>query len=416
VIDLIKRLFSSREESAITIQVGSLREWQDSKEKEAEAERQIALSHAKARAQEILDEIKNSVETLRTAKLINPKITTREFQFMEGNRNFYIQRTEMLTKQIEGTATEGADSFIKLNHAALNDFSASTLRSFQVLQQYFEHETRPVVSHIAELGRTIQELDKRIHSEKYPQLESIGRDIAAFFNNEKRKKELADDIVKIHEEQAANAKELEQLESQKQALLDSPDFEEYAKLAKEKEHSQQNLKNMEDGLNAEFCSLERPLRKYARISLDHETLAAAYSEDPLAALMKDAGLKILQVIADMQGLLAKGKLELKEKETAKVLKQLGSLDRAYFESIKNNYEKETAENQRLEAAILASHAKKQLDGLEIRLEENQGLKHSLDEKEKNLKLKHESINLASDREKIERQIGQLLKKKINIAL
>ena len=144
----IKRLLGNKEESNVEeIFFQEIEKWVDEKSKpffnEAGHEIKCTIDSLNERKNRIIEDLNN----LGSLQLQNPNIPIKAKQFMEGNREFYINA---LRKWMNGLNFNGADfESLKKNaesfEVSLDNLNKETVRSYTILQEFFGNE----LSHIA---------------------------------------------------------------------------------------------------------------------------------------------------------------------------------------------------------------------------------------------------------------------------
>ncbi|MCK5140470.1 MAG: hypothetical protein KAQ85_11560, partial [Thermodesulfovibrionia bacterium] len=200
MFELIRKLFVKDEEIIEKINPDDIKGWFEAKVKVLEEEienKLVSLRH------KLLERIKSTRETLKKlecAELRNPKISTRELQFMYGNKRSYLQRTDFFLKEIGDIIDYEIGFFLIHYKEYVDNFLKSTSKSYRILQEFFANEVRDIAIAIKDLDKVVNELkaDEKIHS--YNQIEKIKKELISVENKISKKEELAENINAMKEE------------------------------------------------------------------------------------------------------------------------------------------------------------------------------------------------------------------------
>ena len=90
MFNLIKKIFKQKEKIGLPLE--KLEGWFDEKTKELYKDIDKKINESKEKITEEIQKTKKNIDNLENAKLKNEDIPVKEKQFMQGNREFYINR------------------------------------------------------------------------------------------------------------------------------------------------------------------------------------------------------------------------------------------------------------------------------------------------------------------------------------
>lgn len=411
MLKFFRNLF--REEEKIEkIEKDELEQWFNSKASELEAKTKARIDFFK---KELNEKISLTFETLRAlekTELRNPNITVREIQFMEGNRKTYVQRTELFLNQIKDILDYEFNFFFQNYKQYIEDFSRSTTRSYRILQEFYAHESRDVAIKIKEIDELISNLKNDEQINNYEKIEEIKKGFFSINNKIKKKKEMEDDINDIDNEIIRLKEQEKILDTRKNEILSSQEYKEILNLEIEKRNIENKLNSLKDAIVQRFSSLQRALRKYQRITLEHERLIEYYIADPLSALISDNNFHIVAILEGAAKNISNNIIELKEPQ--KALQEIRKLNREYFANYLTEYKDFLKKKEQTEKRISENKLKKEHDELKERINEANESNKGLNNKKMALENELASINVANMYTEIKNKIIEILKIKIEL--
>ncbi|MBS1266533.1 MAG: hypothetical protein MAG795_00500 [Candidatus Woesearchaeota archaeon] len=299
----------------------------------------------------------SNLEILNKAELPNPDIKKRAVQIMQGNRDAYIQKTKSFLENIE----KGFEDY----ESNLESYSQSTAKAFYVLKEFFANEAGKVAESIRIIDENYKKIKKASPQfNEVADIEQAWRDYkeAKMHNiryNEKRKD------FKLRMDKLSKSKK--KLETEIKSLKNSKSWAQYQQQIKEKKELIQELEKIKHGIVSKFAVLERPLKKYGKISLSAKIIEN-YLEKPFDSLLKDKDLEIFDVLQTLKEKVLEEKIDIKDRKVEKTKKIINSLDIEYLNSTRIKYKKVKNSIQTLEKAIKSHSAKLRLKELEYKLE------------------------------------------------
>lgn len=351
--------------------------------KKADAELLALLKKIELKTAETQDLIK----TLAKAQLFNAKITEREFQIMEGNRQTYIQKVKLFLDRTSatkpGNIREVEDFQISFNHE-FEALAKGSVRSFYMVSEFFRNETSDVASGTREIEKIVIQIRqlRQKHIEDTAPFMRLAQLFGEFKKSGQRLKELRADENQSETERERLTGELKKLESELKTLLASAPFHEFQALTTGLDETNSEINSIEESLSTDFSVLEKALKKYAKLSTD-ENLIEPYVSDLLSSLRSDSELRIAGILERLRPALAEGKLGIKERVQEKMLAKIDSLTRDYLEETLARYrlligkkavlESQAGSHQANQALILLDSKKQKLQSEEEALSKKMAL-------------------------------------------
>lgn len=277
--------------------------------------------------EEIFKSINSALAELAQAKLINENISEKERQIMEGNRDNYVKRFSQFLEQIHIPEPFSESGFFtsKLSQD-LDSLSGDTEKNFFVLKHFFDKQVSQVAVHLKALSDKLISFRKSLENEHLDEVREIGALLKQWREEEKKRQQYAEQ----KQEEESRLPDLKQREVKILGRLTeykkSPAYDEYARIANEKEVLSKQVQANIQALKQDFSSLGHALRKYHYEAKD--SVVQQYLDNPSEALLKDDLLHILKVLATLRQELQA--LDLKEDKEVKTLEAIDRLNEAYL--------------------------------------------------------------------------------------
>ncbi len=349
----------------------------------------------------ISDRIREKLETLKEAKLLNENISPREKHMVEGNRFSYIKKIKFFLDSLKlpKQEYEAMLSFAKGFEKDLEELGEKTSKGYYLLKNYYDREVTDVAADIKELEKNVIGIRSLVEGETvksyrelFKLIRELNEQVISFEKADKQISEIENKVVETEEKK-------QKLQAKMEEVKQSRDFKEYNDLESKKKELKNKLDDIESGIKKNFLIISKPLRKFKH-ETTFEELVDSYQEDPLDALKKDKGFKIADILAKM------GK-DKKLDMTKKITSTLDSMDKKYFEDQKKKadkiVEKISSLNSDIEKNTVMMNFKElayQLDHVEKKIKD---LNQELDEK----RSEKANLNIEKKRSVLEKQMGEL---------
>ena len=416
MLNFLKRLFKKEEKKVEKVMVDDLEKWFDGHVNHFYGELDKDLGSFKEKLAEEIQKTKEHVAALEHAALQNPNITTREIQFMQGNRDAYIKRVQLFLEQIkvDDLHSKNIASFVIEFNDAILSFGKATIRPYHILQQFFGHEAAKVSENVKNLDTIVKQLKTLEESSNLQYIDDLKDSIIKLKNQIKLKHTLEKDIK-------GKKQEIEELEQEL-----SNDIQELEKLKKSKEYlsldhnkkllaaADKDLKKEEHGLLTHFSVLNKALRKYERVVYEDSEMVMKYIQDPLAAVLTDTELGLLTVLPKLKEKIENNKLILEDRKKEKTLETIPLLTREFFENFINRYRDLVSQREALKEKVESANIYEVVTKKEERIVSlNEKIKQYRD-KIGSLTNEHDKINIENLKEIVVTEIKDKLNKEIMI--
>lgn len=375
MLEFLKRIFQNEDKQEVRqiteISLQNLEEWLNEKSKPLmeEANQQIEVTLMKVN--EEAQRARVNVEVLENAKLQNPNIPFKAKQYMEGNRKAYIRAINSFLGHME---INNKDYFYLLDFCKffdelMNDLNKGTFRSYKILQEFFANETNKIVQNLKNFGILFKEMRSVLNSEKMISVNSVMEKVQSLKTKAKQKINLDVDFKSMEAEIKLANDEKNEVMKEIEEFNKSDIHNGFLKLNEEKKNKAAAFYNDENQILQSFSVLERALRKYSHIAFEHEELVLDYLKQPISTIANDKNLMILEVLKNLEKLLAENKLQIEDKKREKSLEEIRKLNREFIGQFLEKYFSFKAEMENLDSKIKASRVQEKLKDFNKRLEE-----------------------------------------------
>lgn len=286
----------------------------------------------------LIEKARISAAALEKASLRNENIPERALQIMQGNREAYIKSVNLFLNQLKTLNTVNfgnVQDFISRFEDNLNTFTKMSSKSYYILQEFFRNESAEIAQHI----KKIDIIARSLLDNNYSRINTTRGKITKIDDFLKIKKR-AEEIMG---EEDANSKSINALyretEDRIEKIKQSRDYKELQEIGKEKDKVGNDIKKNEAELLSLFSPIEKPMKKYSKITAESENVLKSYLESPLAGLLKDDHLRITDILAKMKEAVESNQLDLKDKKKEKALEALAGITKENLhEHAKRHYE------------------------------------------------------------------------------
>ena len=335
ILDFLRRFSAKKEEEIEEIELEQLGRWIDDWSKKALEKANTELNHLR---QNLAEEKKKTAENnkgLEQAKLRNPNIPERVRRIMEGSRTAYIQKVTLFLGELDlPEQLEDILEFCDVFDKNLDQLGKSTIRNYQILQEFFGNEARAISANIKHIHDIIVKVKKTAQDAGIQKVDEVKNEVQHVQQKIKQKQEIKEQLKQAEQELQKEKKEIEDKEKKIKELEEGSAYKKFSNLTDEKQTVQKEIQEMEK--HESFSVIEAALKKYERLTLE-DKLVRGYLDNSVKALLQDKELKIVELLAKMKESIKNGELELKAKKKDKILRELDKLDRSYFEGYVNRH-------------------------------------------------------------------------------
>jgi len=417
MLKFLKSFFTKKEIEKEEISLNEMENWFNDKTKIIFNNLDKKIEDEKLKINGEIKKCIENLETLKNTELKNPNIPIRAKQAMEGNRDAYIKRVKIFLDYIglEDNDYDKILNFCNNFDTQLNNLGKSTLKSYQILQEFLANESSDIAINIRNLDNLIKELKNLFVNSKIETIETIKNEISNLKIKINKKNDLEEELnnKQNHIEELKKSKEY--LENEINNFKKSQDFVNFQNLEREKDLIIKDIDNHKNTLLHSFSVLEKAFKKFSRIVFENEKLVKNYTISPLKTLIEDNELKIIKILDNLEKNILDNKLDIEERKKQKSLNEIKKLNRDFFtdflttfknlkeklDEINNELENNETENKNVELNKKLNLIKTQLETSENDIN--------------NLKIELETINIEELKDNLQEKINSTINKNIVIS-
>ncbi len=340
MLEFLRKLF--REETAEEVNLSGLAGWL---EKETPS---LGLGERLQGYFRQVQDLKSQLQE-KTAILKAQEIPDKDRQQVEGriqnivlgHRDHYVREVERFLSELQTIEKESrsledfreARGFNHRLNARLEQLAGSTAKSYQAAQHLFFDQVEPVFKLLSETNYLAR---------NFPAAQIEGliklKELASQLAEEKEKKEkLASLINGIEEEISELKKKKEESEREMEELRAGDSFADYNRLQEHLKKIKEQFSQVENELHSFFSRLQKPLKKYERITLDNKPVLP-YLGNSLEAFWQDRPMRIKGVLQGLKKCLVNRLLEFDQKQKENFLGLIEKAEQGYLEGLRKRGE------------------------------------------------------------------------------
>ncbi|MBI2140440.1 hypothetical protein HYU14_05935 [Candidatus Woesearchaeota archaeon] len=374
----LKKFFSTGDEP-VNVSIASLPQWLEDAAKPHAEKLSSAVEQKKQELSEEIHSAREKIDALSSATLPNPNISVREKQFLDGNRNAYLLYANNFLSSLDhdGITRHSLPDFSVRFDEKLQQFAKSTLRPYQILQEFLANESRDVAISVRAIEGHVKGMRQSVELSplsKISRLKALAGELNSRLsqkkNVEEEMKKLGDDITLAEKSISAEQQNLND-------LRDSGEYKTYLDAKADREIQLKKISDISSSVSQPFATLEMALRKYGHIASENLEVVGNYLQDSAKAMAEDEGLAIIDALQKVKQCIIRGEIELKDKKKEKTMAVLGQLTAEWL-----------AEKRK--ERLLLSHELSSIDG-KISANKAKGWEEKLAEKIQSLEIKKERM-------------------------
>ena len=374
MLEFIRKIFKSEEpetKQVTGIELQNLEGWAREKSKPTTEEIKIRTDEILMKIDEELQRTRFNVEILENAKLQNPNIPFRAKQYMEGNRKSYAKSVNSFLGNLE---INNRDYFYLVNFCKefelmLNDLHSGTLRSYTILQEFFANETNKIAQNIKNFDNFFKELNSVLKDGRMVAIDSAIEKIRGLKAKAKQKINLDIELKDAEASVMLAKEEKDSLMAEIMNFDRGEEHNEFLRLNEERKDKTKSFYEDENRIIQSFSVLERPLSKYSHVAFEHEEIVLDYLKDPISTLADDKGMKILEILKNLENLLNENKVQIDDRKKEKALEETKKLSKEFIEQFMKKYFSFKAEIEGIDSRIKSSRVAEKLKDYNNKLEE-----------------------------------------------
>lgn len=302
------------------------------------------------------EEIIHRLRMLHKSALMNPNISQREIQIMEGNREHYVKMLSHFVTNIEipKNYLESYDYCTRFS-SELGQLHKDVEKNIFVLNNFFENEIRAIGKELSRLQQLIMELKSTFDNNNIDVLKRIQEKIKGVTKNIIRIKSLDEEIKENKESISIHNEKLKKLNERIATITSGADFRMLESFREEKAKADEELKKKLKELEHYFSEIENALKKYFYRNPDKKLLRA-YFDNFQAAFTNDHALEFASIISDLKRNVEDNVIELKDKKRESTLEALSVLSPEYLKASQSELKFLESERQRVQTKITHNSA------------------------------------------------------------
>lgn len=283
-----------------------------------------------------VDNAKNALKDLELAELKNDKIGERERSFMTGNRQNYVKQVSIFLDNVFLPDSRDVKKFIMDFDPKIEQLNKSSAKSHMILQEFFAHESSAVAKSIKNVDDLVKEIKDLVNDKDFDDIEVAKKQIAKLKNNILLQQELGSKKNELEEKKNRIGQQFEKTSKSLDLLENTKGFKQLQDLKQELKDMDEKINKVDDELLQMFSGLDRAFKKYEKQGYEFVDVVRAYS-DPLVALIKDEGLRVLECLRNIKISVMKGDLDFKEDEKQKIIKRINAITSDKLETFQLAY-------------------------------------------------------------------------------
>ncbi len=414
----LKSIFGKKAKEQQEIPFEGLADWLDKETKPVYESFESRVSSYIEQIKTALKKIEELMPALESAEIKDSeKIQSRVKSVVLGHRGNYLRMLNLLINSIKippNTDYSLILDFVKKTEKSLNDFTKNSTKSYYASQHLFHKEMEAIAKAIGEIDSALRDIKKLAEKTSIIQINRLKENIKEIKESIKREQEL-----KMQQEEAE--KKLHEFELSKQncerklkELEQSREFSNFNSLKQELNGIKNDILQLETDILQIFSPLERALKKFSRITLEHDKLVEEYASSPVAALLSDNGLKITELLKDMKKQILSNAIELKDKQKEKTLDTISGIEKEKLASIVYKYSSLQEKKESFERQIKANKVLQTRKELEYKLEHAESMLNKVKKSVLEIDRNKEKIDISKLKTELQNSLNDELKQEIKI--
>ena len=336
--------------------------------------------------------ILHNLRTFHKKSLMNSKISQREIQIMEGNRDQYVKKLSHFATNLDipKDYLEMYDYSIKFSEK-LEQLGKELQKNTFVLSHFFENEIRELNKELNDIEKIIINIRIEFEKNNIKDLKDVQEKIKEIKLHKNKILDIQKQITEEQELKQGFEDKLKKLNERVSTITAGTDYKTLQNFKEEKELIETEIKYEFKELEELFSEIETALKKYAYRNPDKKIIKS-YLDNLQETFLADSELEISQIITDTIPLVENETLELKDKKKETTIT---ALKRAVFSFLKNKH----ATISKLNASLKEVTTKIMHNNSSLNISEHQYWMNNTDEKirQHNLQI----AKLSKEIEKIE---------------
>ncbi len=386
----------------------------DSFYKNLEKETSMKLVALREKLSDEKETMKKKIELLDETVPKIKNIPEHAVHMLQDNKKSYLLKIRAFFDSIvlPDSMEEVIKYGIKFEHH-LDEFSKSTFRNYQIIQQFYGEKLNLISKNIVKIHSLIKQCQKIIMESGAEKVQEIKDAVNELKEKTKSKESLHRKIIEEKEKAKNVLNEIKDNENKIKELEEGPEYKRLGNLIADKKTAEKELGEVEMNPLKYFSTLNDALKKYERMSLDKE-LVKRYVDSPLNALEEDVELKIADIVQEIKKAIVNGKIELKQDKKEKILEACDSFDISYLKSFLQKKKELEKKIREISHHIESESVVKRIEACKDRLHKEKSEEEEVKNDIKKVEYDYGQINLAHMKKEIESKISDVMNDNITI--
>lgn len=306
----------TKEPEKVSLKVKELDTWLESRLEKNFNSTKDDINKFKEKFKKELDEIKNNLEGLETAKLHNPNIHPKEKTILKGNKQSYIQKINQFIDSFPVSSwREFKDviEFTKLLEEKLEQLGKNTAKSYYVLQQFHANESRKVAFNIKNIDEHIKKIKETLGVVNLNDIADTKKMILHIKNITKTKEDISSTIKNKNNNIKTRNDTIKKLENNIKLIKEGEEYKQYINSKKELTKLEEDLDKKYQTIINETLPFSKILKKYSRLAIENNSIINDYSDNFREAITKDKDLLIIKILENIKRGVSDDRYDVKNK-------------------------------------------------------------------------------------------------------
>ncbi|MBR9692185.1 hypothetical protein GOV06_05370 [Candidatus Woesearchaeota archaeon] len=419
MFEFLKGLFKQEVEKQ-EVNVSEISTWFSGSTKQAFEGLNTELENDFEEIRGLLNNLKNDLSVLEKAEIKDEdKIQDKIKHIVLGHRASYVRVLSHFVDSIDIPEKidyeEGNRTCFDIEES-LNQIAKTTVKSYQAVQHLFHSELEKITKYLKRLNDLLKQIRERIQKSKVVEIDKIKKEISLLINSIEKKKNISIEL----REKGSNLLETEnskkEIEDKIKEIKQGKDFSRLEEYSRELEETGELIRQKENETLQLFSPLETGLKKFKRITLEHEKMVGDYADSAMKALLKDKEFKIVEILESMKKSILSGGIDLRDRKREKTLKGIEYVFPQKLKSIVSEYNSLLEQKEDIRRNQSSNPAKSNLKELEYKLEHTLFNLKKLKEDVELTEKKYGHINIESLKKGLEEQIKETVNIEVSIIL
>lgn len=357
--------------------------------------------------------LKENIDALENAEIKDPeKIQPRVKNVVLGHKNNYLRVLRQFSERVNVPEADYKKTleFCDSVEKQLDSLGKTSMKSYYAVQHLFSHQVEPVAKNLKNIDAILKLIKQEVEDKNIAVIERTERKLQELKDSIKKKQEFETKIGEENKRLDGLGGDIDKSEKKKTEMKQSNEFLESKKEKQRKSDIDEKLSSTRNRVISLFSPLESGLKKFQRITLEHETVVERYIKDSMNALLEDKELKIIELLANMKKNLESGVLDLRDRKKEKAAEQIDIITKEVLNEILDEYGELNRSKQEIEEKIKANKITAEINDANYKLDFYIQKKEVLVKDIASLESGKEKIDI----DKIKNDLRELIRKSVNV--